>query len=639
MVEKMRFVSIIGPKDDIDRVTEKYISKYEIHLENTLAELSSLENIHPFAETNPYGQLSKKVSQMKEYIVEDNSKTKDISSNEASAVIVRAYKEYEKFNKEVEESRKQIKKLNEKKNLIAPFVNLDFELADILHYKFIRFRFGKMTHDHYSQFKKYEYDKLNVIFLESNIDEEYVWGIYFTPVFYRDKADAIFSSLHFERIIIPEDYEGTAKESYDKCEEEIREIEKYIEEKKQSLRKYFEEKKTDIASAIAVIEKYSKKQDIRKLAACTIDSKFIENNDGHTTYYILCGWMQEEDAVLFRAEIDKDPKVFCLVEDAENPHIKPPTKLKNPGIFKPFQMYVELYGLPAYNEKDPTAFFAISYALLFGIMFGDVGQGLVLFLAGLLLYKVKKMNLAGILAFCGFFATIFGFAFGSIFGFEDKIEPLLLSPMHNVMTILLGTVAFGVVLNFCAMVMNIINGIKHKDVETIFFENNGLAGVVFYAMVIICVLKVLLFGEPLPAGWVLALCLGVPLLLIYLKEPLANIVNKKEHIFEGSVGMYFVESFFELFEVLLSFLTNTLSFVRVGAFALSHAGLMSVVHMLAGSESGNPSILVLVLGNLFVMGLEGLTVSIQVLRLQFYEMFSRYYEGGGKPFKAFTVSK
>ena len=638
MVEKMRFVSIIGPKDDIDRVTEEYISKYEIHLENTLSELSSLENIHPFVESNPYGHLNKKISQMKEYIIEDNSKTKELSSTEASAIIVRAYEEYEKFNKEVEESRKQIKSLNEKKNLIAPFVNLDFELSDILHYKFIRFRFGKMTHDHYSQFKKYEYDKLNVIFLESNIDEDYVWGIYFTPVFYRDKADAIFSSLHFERIISPEDYEGTAKESYENCEAEIKKIEEYIEEKKASLRKYFEDKKSDISSAMAIIEKYSKKQDIRKMAACTIDTNFVIENDGHTTYYILCGWMQEEDAVLFRAEVDKDPKVFCLVEDAQNLHIKPPTKLKNLGIFNPFQMYVEMYGLPAYNEKDPTGFFAISYALLFGFMFGDIGQGLVLLLGGLLLYRLTKMNLAGILAFCGLFATAFGFIFGSIFGFEDKIEPLWLSPMHNVMTVLLVAVALGVVLNFCAMLLNIINGIKHKDIEAIFFDNNGLAGVVFYAMVLVCVLKVL-FGEPLPAGWVLALCIGVPLLLIYLKEPLANIINKKEHIFEGSVGMYFVESFFELFEVLLSFLTNTLSFVRVGAFALSHAGLMSVVHMLAGSESGNPSILVLVLGNIFVMGLEGLTVSIQVLRLQFYEMFSRYYEGGGKPFKAFNVSK
>ena len=82
---------------------------------------------------------------------------------------------------------------------------------------------------------------------------------------------------------------------------------------------------------------------------------------------------------------------------------------------------------------------------------------------------------------------------------------------------------------------------------------------------------------------------------IYLKEPLANIINKKDHIFEGSVGMYFVESFFELFEVLLSFLTNTLSFVRVGAFALSHAGLMSVVLMLAGAESGNPGFKITIL--------------------------------------------
>ena len=98
------------------------------------------------------------------------------------------------------------------------------------------------------------------------------------------------------------------------------------------------------------------------------------------------------------------------------------------------------------------------------------------------------------------------------------------------------------------------------------------------------------------------------------------------------------QSFFELFEVLLSFLTNTLSFVRVGAFALSHAGLMSVVLMLAGAESGQPNMLVIVLGNIFVMGLEGLTVSIQVLRLQYYEMFSRYYDGGGKPFKAYIAN-
>ncbi|MBE5934716.1 MAG: ATPase [Lachnospiraceae bacterium] len=638
MVEKMRFVSVIGPKDDIDRVTEEYISKYEIHLENTLTELSSLDNIHPFLESNPYSQLQKNINQLKDYIkeVDDDTKLKDMTATEASATIIKAYEEYDNFNKKVESLRQKKREINEHKNLVAPFINLDFELSDILKYKFIRFRFGKMTHDHYSQFMKYEYDKLNVIFMESNIDEEYVWGIYFTPIFYRDKVDAIFSSLHFERIIIPEDYEGTAKNSYDKYEEELKSIDLEIESKRLETLDYFEKNKINIASAIKVVDCYSKNQDVRKMAACTIDTSRVFQNEGHNTYYIICGWLSDRDAVLFHAELDKDPNVFCLVEEADNLHIKPPTKLKNFALFKPFQMYVEMYGLPTYNESDPTAFLAITYSILFGLMFGDVGQGLILMIAGFLLYMTKKINLAGILGLCGVFSTIFGFVYGSIFGFEDKIKPLWVSPMHNVMTVLLATVAFGIVLNLCAMVLNMINGIKHKDIETIFFDTNGVAGFVFYIMVVFCVFKVLL-GEPLPATWVLGLCLGIPLIVIYVKEPLANIINKKEHIIEGSVGMYFVESFFELFEVLLSFLTNTLSFVRVGAFALSHAGLMSVVLMLAGAESGEPNMLVIVLGNAFVMGLEGLTVSIQVLRLQYYEMFSRYYDGGGKPFKSFIA--
>lgn len=99
--------------------------------------------------------------------------------------------------------------------------------------------------------------------------------------------------------------------------------------------------------------------------------------------------------------------------------------------------------------------------------------------------------------------------------------------------------------------------------------------------------------------------------------------------------MFFVQSFFELFEVMLSYLSNTLSFIRIGAFAISHASMMEVVLMLAGAEAGTPNWLVIILGNIFVTGMEGLIVGIQVLRLEYYEMFSRFYNGGGKPFKPF----
>ena len=174
--------------------------------------------------------------------------------------------------------------------------------------------------------------------------------------------------------------------------------------------------------------------------------------------------------------------------------------------------------------------------------------------------------------------------------------------------------------------------------EKIFFDTNGMAGFIFYSIVIICIVLFFL-GYKLPATWILVICLGLPLLAIFLREPLTNLINKKPELIEGSKGMFFVESFFELFEILLSFLTNSLSFVRVGAFALSHAGLMSVVLMLAKAETTHPNIVVLVVGNLFVMGLEALSVAIQVLRLQFYEMFSRYYGGDGKPFKSYLTNK
>ena len=103
--------------------------------------------------------------------------------------------------------------------------------------------------------------------------------------------------------------------------------------------------------------------------------------------------------------------------------------------------------------------------------------------------------------------------------------------------------------------------------------------------------------------------------------------------------MFIVQTFFEMFEVLLSYFSNSLSFVRIGAFAVSHAAMMEVVLMLAGAEAGSPNWVVVVLGNIFVCGLEGLIVGIQVLRLEYYEMFSRFYKGTGREFKPYAKAR
>ena len=333
------------------------------------------------------------------------------------------------------------------------------------------------------------------------------------------------------------------------------------------------------------------------------------------------------------------------MEDQQAPaKKKPPTKLRNPKLFKPFEMYVKMYGLPAYNEMDPTWFVAITYSFIFGAMFGDVGQGLVLFLGGLFLYKTQKMDLAGIIGCAGVFSVFFGFMYGSFFGFEDVLKARWLKPMNAMMDVpLVGrlnavfviAIGFGMFIILICMVFNIINSIRNKDVERTWFDSNAVAGLVFYGSIVLTV-GLLISGKKLPAAAVLTVMFAVPLILMFLKEPLTNLVEKKSQIFPEQKGMFFVQSFFELFEVLLSYLSNTLSFLRIGAFAVSHAAMMEVVLMLAGAtEGGSPNWIVVVLGNIFVCAMEGLIVGIQVLRLEYYEIFSRFYAGNGREFQPF----
>ena len=159
--------------------------------------------------------------------------------------------------------------------------------------------------------------------------------------------------------------------------------------------------------------------------------------------------------------------------------------------------------------------------------------------------------------------------------------------------------------------------------EGIWFDQNSVCGLIFYGTLTVSAL-LFLTGKSLPAAIILIVMFAVPLVVIMLKEPITYIVEKTP-VIEGSKPMFFVQSFFELFEIMLSFLSNTLSFVRIGAFAVSHAAMMGVVMMLAGAESGGSiNWLIVIGGNLFVCAMEGLIVGIQVLCPSYYEMFKPF---------------
>ena len=642
MIVKMKFINISGPRNDIDRVTDLYLSRYEIQLESALSELKTVDNLRPFVEINPYRDALNKAAEFVGYLPNADDVTPDaaLGLDDMFEVVRKANEDYQTLQEKKEKLKKKTEELRAKRLIIAPFRPLDCDLHKVLHYHYITYRFGRIAVEFYQKMQKYLMDDLGAIFVEGERDESFVYGAYFVSPAETQKVDAVFRSLHFERIELKDEFEGTPAYAYQSLEREIARVNLEINDLDKQAGEMLSDRAPQLVAAKNRLEELCNNFDVRKLAA--------RMEDNQEDYYILCGWMAEDDVTKFLEEVKDDDKVFVVVEDDHDAYFgEPPTKLENPKIFKPFEMFVQMYGLPAHNEMDPTVFVGLTYSFIFGAMFGDVGQGLLLLIGGALIYHFKKAPLAGIISTAGLFSTIFGFLFGSIFGFEDVIPALWIRPIdHMTMlpflgklnTVFIVAVAFGMLLIMVAMVLHIINAFRDRDIGSAWFDANGVAGLIFYAAVVITIV-LFMTGNPLPAGIVMAIMFGVPLLLILFKEPLTKIIQKRSDKMEESKAMFLVQGFFEMFETLLSYFSNTISFIRIGAFAVSHAAIMEVVLQLAGAESGTPNWLGVIFGNLFVCGFEGLIVGIQVLRLEYYEMFSRFYKGSGRAFDPYTKKK
>ena len=638
MIVKMKFLSISGPKNDIDRVCEVYLSKYEMQLENAAAELKTTDNLQPFVEVNPYKEPLAKAEQFSALLADEDQRI-DVSMNQEDMLnLIRDVNhDYLDLLEKKELTKKQVDEYKEKLLIMEPFRTLELDMQKSLKYKYMKVRFGRVDVNYYKRLEKYLFDDLNAVFIEGIRNENYVYGCYFAAHKEMGKIDSTFKSLHFETISLPDDYEGMPAEICRNLRNQIDEIEKEIKNVQKQMKDFLSVKAKKIRGARYKLEELSNNFDVRKMAACM-------ENEEQEDYYILCGWMSEKDTQAFIEETKDDDRITIIVEEGREKFFgDPPTKLQNPKFFKPFEMFIRMYGLPSHDEMDPTIFVALTYTFIFGAMFGDVGQGLCLFIGGGLLYKIKKWNLAGIISIAGIFSTFFGFMFGSFFGFEGTIiKPMWLSPMHAMMklpfvgqlnTVFIVAVAFGMALILLAMVFQIINAKKRGDKENLFFSPNGVAGLVFYGFLVLTIV-LYMTGHKTPGNIMMVIFLGIPVILFLLKEPLGQLVEGKKPKAEGGVGMFLVQGFFELFETMLSFFSNTISFVRIGAFAVSHAAMMEVVLMLGGitDGAGNPNWIIIVLGNIIVCGLEGLVVGIQVLRLEYYEMFSRFYTGSGREF-------
>jgi V/A-type H+-transporting ATPase subunit I len=336
----------------------------------------------------------------------------------------------------------------------------------------------------------------------------------------------------------------------------------------------------------------------------------------------LSGWIPRRQLSALRDTLDAHfhGRTWLDVrEPAAREIAEVPSLVRYPGWLAPFVPLVKSYGIPRYGEFDPALPFAFTYLLLFGAMFGDIGHGaVILLLAAALTRRLGRMAWVGIAA--GAASMLFGLFYGSIFGYEDIIEPLWLSPMHDPIRVLTLAVGFGVGFIVFTLLVNARNKFIAGQVGEALFDSTGLAGLAFYLGAVGSVVSLAGAADfAQPAGVLTGL-------------GLVTIAAYKWHESAAGLGERILVTAIETLETGINLFANTLSFMRVAAFSLNHVALALAIFALAGGLGTAGHWLTIVLGNIVIIVLEGGIVAIQALRLMYYEGFSRFFSGDGTEF-------
>jgi len=301
-----------------------------------------------------------------------------------------------------------------------------------------------------------------------------------------------------------------------------------------------------------------------------------------------------------------------------------PSLLRHGAWMRPFAALVGNYGTPRYGEIDPTVIFGISFILMFGMMFGDVGHGAVIAVGGWLL-RGRIKGFAPFVISIGLSSMAFGFLYGSLFGFEEVVHPLWRSPLSDPGLMLELALYWGIGFILLATLLTIRNRLVEGRWREALLDGKGVAGIALYLGI--------LFGA---WHWIESGVFGAgPLAAIFV--PLFIILGYHWRRVEAPLGEKLLVVFIEGFETMMNYIANTLSFLRVAAFSLNHVALAVAVFALADMMGTTGHWITVVLGNLFILVMEGAIVAIQVLRLEYYEGFSRFFSGDGRRFEPLTL--
>ena len=656
----MTEVELIVPAKDLVAVTKVLGSRGAFHqIDSTYLGVESLGPNTWQEKAASYSTLERRIQaiMLTLGLEESYSGTPNADStidlDAVQAAVDRIEAEVKATGDQLNSEKKNLEQFESQLHQLEPIADLNVDVGALRKSKYLYSVPGIMPADSVSRLET-SLSRVPHVFLNLRDDPKkpVVWVL--GPRSNSDVIDRAIRSAYLNPLTLPEEFEGTPSEI-------TKQISKAIETSKQ--------KTSELERALAKLADTHKKElyklwgevHVNRVMADAI-ARFGQLR--HT--YVVVGWVpatELESLIQRLKQASKEILIEVVPVEQAGHHSNVPVALQNPSFLSAFEMLVNTYARPRYEEIDPTAMIAITFPLLYGAMFGDVGHGLVLTALGLLLKSKAIKALRGAASFgnlviaCGLSGTIFGFLFGSIFGFEEILphHPFFgkffwLSPIHETQTILGIAIGAGIVLLIIGYLLNLYNAARAQNWGRFFFDSNGLAGLVLYLSFLVVMGNVvanLFTGKPVFPGFAVTIAQILMLIGIFLatifSHPLQLWMETGHFEIEGGWGMFIVQSLAEVLEKFISMFSNTLSYMRVGAFAIVHAGFTSAVFIIAkmaggGEETGLGYWAVVVLGNLGVIMIEAFIVAIQTMRLHYYEFFSKFFQGGGSPYEPLALA-
>jgi len=536
-------------------------------------------------------------------------------------------------NGKIDEELQKIKKLISD---IEIFDGLDIPLEEVENLSFLHFAVGSFPASRVAELsKEVDEDVVIIPFRDSENNDKL---LSMTKKKGRWALESSLNRYGFRPERISEEYKGTPADVLTIARRRLKELR--LQQKIQQAK--LSALKTRYADKLVI---FLRRLDIEKMIL-----EAQENFSRSWATYFIAGWVPRDRVDILCKEISRLTHNRAVINiftprESDTPPGETPVLMQHGKWLRPFEILVSNYDTPGYNEVEPTLFVAFTFLLMFGIMFGDIGHGAVLFLLGLLM-KLKAANPkykdAGVvIAAAGVSSMIFGVLFGSVFAytFPSWIEPLR---SQDMITILMFTIGLGILMISTGIIVNIVNSFASKDYLQGIFGKFGIIGILFYWGALGIGIKVAYFEPGAMTKWAVVILIIVPFLVLLLREPIRYLLLPKEKKEFGGIFIAVAEGAIDILEAFTAFLANTMSFVRVGAFALSHAALCLVIFSVMDVVKGMPggtvlSIIVLIVGNASVIAFEGLVVTIQSIRLEYYEFFSKFFRGGGKLYKPFVT--